>query len=116
VGFVCGSGVLVVGRKLVGMASNQQTRPGIGELAKDSASGRIGVVMGEIGGRVQCHAGRCRRAQRSGGAKRTSGREERQQPGRAVMRAVGRYAGVLFIICVSGSCGLVIGVALGLGQ
>jgi hypothetical protein len=53
VGFVCGSGVLVVGRKLVGMASNQQTRPGIGELAKDSASGRIGVVMGEIGGRVQ---------------------------------------------------------------
>ncbi|MFE9836016.1 hypothetical protein ACFYP4_12915 [Streptomyces sp. NPDC005551] len=35
------------------MASKQQTRPGIGELAKDSASGRIGVVMGEIGGRVQ---------------------------------------------------------------
>ncbi|MEU1035817.1 hypothetical protein ABZ402_45530 [Streptomyces mirabilis] len=35
------------------MASNQQTRPGIGELAKDSARGRIGVVMGEIGGRVQ---------------------------------------------------------------
>ncbi|MFD4144186.1 hypothetical protein [Streptomyces sp. NPDC058572] len=35
------------------MASNQQTRPGIGELAKDEASGRIGVVMGEIGGRVQ---------------------------------------------------------------
>ncbi|MFJ9739335.1 hypothetical protein [Streptomyces sp. NPDC101166] len=35
------------------MASNQQTRPGIGELAKDSASGRIGVVMGKIGGRVQ---------------------------------------------------------------
>ncbi len=32
------------------------------------------------------------------------------------MRAIGRYAGVLFIICVSGSCGLVIGVALGLGQ
>lgn len=32
------------------------------------------------------------------------------------MRAVGRYAGVLFIICVSGSCGLVIGVVLGLGQ
>jgi hypothetical protein len=38
---------------LVCMASNQQTRPDIGELAKDSASGRIGVVMGEIGGRVQ---------------------------------------------------------------
>ncbi len=32
------------------------------------------------------------------------------------MRAVGRYAGVLFIICISCSCGLVIGVALGLGQ
>lgn len=38
---------------LVCMASNQQTRPDIGELAKDSASGRIGVVMGEIGGHVQ---------------------------------------------------------------
>ncbi|MET7696322.1 hypothetical protein [Streptomyces sp. NPDC005485] len=38
---------------LLDMASNQQTRPGIGELAKDSARGRIGVVMGEIGGRVQ---------------------------------------------------------------
>ncbi|MGW7045558.1 hypothetical protein ACWGDT_23220 [Streptomyces avermitilis] len=35
------------------MASNQQTRPGIGELAKDSVRGRVGVVMGEIGGRVQ---------------------------------------------------------------
>ncbi|MGW5248503.1 hypothetical protein ACWEQN_32570 [Streptomyces sp. NPDC004129] len=35
------------------MASNQQTKPGIGELAKDSATGRIGVVMGEFGGRVQ---------------------------------------------------------------
>lgn len=32
------------------------------------------------------------------------------------MRAVGRYAGVLFIIVISGSCGLVIGVALALGQ
>lgn len=29
------------------------------------------------------------------------------------MRAIGRYAGVLFIICISGSCGLVIGMALG---
>lgn len=38
---------------LLCMASNQQTRPGIGELAKDSASGRIGVVMGDLGGRVQ---------------------------------------------------------------
>ncbi len=32
------------------------------------------------------------------------------------MRAIGRYAGVLFIIMISGSCGLVIGVALGIGQ
>jgi hypothetical protein len=35
------------------MASNQQTRPGIGELAKDTARDRIGVVMGALGGRVQ---------------------------------------------------------------
>ncbi|MEV1061841.1 hypothetical protein [Streptomyces sp. NPDC050263] len=38
---------------LVCMASNQQTRPAVGELAKDSATGRVGVVMGEVGGRVQ---------------------------------------------------------------
>ncbi|MFJ4981886.1 hypothetical protein ACIP6X_42440 [Streptomyces coeruleorubidus] len=38
---------------LLCMASNQQTRPGIGELAKDTARGRIGIVMGELGGRVQ---------------------------------------------------------------
>lgn len=38
---------------LLCMASNQQTRPDIGELAKDGARGRIGVVMGEIGGHVQ---------------------------------------------------------------
>ncbi|GGL98856.1 hypothetical protein GCM10010129_48200 [Streptomyces fumigatiscleroticus] len=38
---------------LVCMASNQQTRPGIGEPAEDRASGRIGVVMGKVGGRVQ---------------------------------------------------------------
>ncbi|MER7184223.1 hypothetical protein ABT404_32945 [Streptomyces hyaluromycini] len=38
---------------LVRMASNQQTKPGIGELAKDTASGRIGVVMGEVSARVQ---------------------------------------------------------------
>jgi len=38
---------------LLFMASNQQTRPGVGELAKDSGRGRIGVVMGELGGRVQ---------------------------------------------------------------
>jgi hypothetical protein len=35
------------------MASNQQTRPGIGDLAKDTATGRSGIVMGKIGGRVQ---------------------------------------------------------------
>lgn len=40
-------------RMLVRMASNQQTRPGIGELAKDTASGRIGVLMDEVGARVQ---------------------------------------------------------------
>lgn len=38
---------------LLCMASNQQTNPGIGDLAKDSASGRIGVVMDKVGGRVQ---------------------------------------------------------------
>lgn len=32
------------------------------------------------------------------------------------MRAVGRYAGVLFVIMISGSCGLVIGMALAMGQ
>ncbi len=32
------------------------------------------------------------------------------------MRAVGRYAGVLFIICLSGACGLVIGMAFGTDQ
>ncbi|MEV6167653.1 hypothetical protein AB0L99_05425 [Streptomyces sp. NPDC051954] len=46
---------------LLCMASNQKTRPGINELAKDSVRDRIGVVMGEIGGRVQMrpiHGGR----------------------------------------------------------
>ncbi|WP_405585882.1 hypothetical protein [Streptomyces sp. NBC_01092] len=38
---------------LLSMASNRHTRPGIGELAKDTARGRIGVVMGKLGGRVQ---------------------------------------------------------------
>ena len=52
-GFVGGSDVLMSGWILVRMASNQQTRPGIGELAKDSNRDRIGVVMGEVGGRVQ---------------------------------------------------------------
>lgn len=32
------------------------------------------------------------------------------------MRAIGRYAGVLFIVMASGSCGLVIGMALGISQ
>ncbi len=32
------------------------------------------------------------------------------------MRAIGRYAGVLFIVMISGSCGLVIGMALAIGQ
>jgi hypothetical protein len=32
------------------------------------------------------------------------------------MRAIGRYAGVLFIVMVSGSCGLVIGMALAIRQ
>ena len=32
------------------------------------------------------------------------------------MRTVGRYAGVLFIIMISGSCGLVIGMALAIDQ
>ncbi|MFG2195608.1 hypothetical protein [Streptomyces sp. NPDC048639] len=35
------------------MASNQQAGPGIGNLAKDTTNGRIGVVMAMIGGRVQ---------------------------------------------------------------
>lgn len=33
-----------------------------------------------------------------------------------MMRAIGRYAGVLFIVMISGSCGLVIGMALAVGQ
>lgn len=32
------------------------------------------------------------------------------------MRAIGRYAGVLFVIVISGSCGLVIGMAFGISQ
>lgn len=34
------------------MASNQQTRREVGELAKDTRSGQVGVVMGDIAGRV----------------------------------------------------------------
>ncbi len=32
------------------------------------------------------------------------------------MRVIGQYAGVLFIVMISGSCGLVIGMALAMGQ
>jgi len=32
------------------------------------------------------------------------------------MCAIGQYAGVLFIVMISGSCGLVIGMALGTSQ
>lgn len=32
------------------------------------------------------------------------------------MRTLSRYAGVLFVIMISGSCGLVIGMALAMGQ
>ncbi|CAM5227174.1 hypothetical protein SANTM175S_01113 [Streptomyces antimycoticus] len=32
------------------------------------------------------------------------------------MRAIAQYTGVLFIIVISGSCGLVIGMALGMSQ
>ncbi len=32
------------------------------------------------------------------------------------MRTIGRYAGVLLIVVVSVSCGLVIGMALAMGQ
>ncbi len=35
------------------MTNNQQTRPEIGEPAVDRATGRVGIVMGEVGGRVQ---------------------------------------------------------------
>ncbi|MGW8971593.1 hypothetical protein [Streptomyces platensis] len=35
------------------MASNQQSRPEIGDLAKDLQTGQTGVVMGKLGGRVQ---------------------------------------------------------------
>lgn len=32
------------------------------------------------------------------------------------MRVIGRYAGVLFIVMISGSCGLMIGMDLATGQ
>jgi hypothetical protein len=32
------------------------------------------------------------------------------------MRAIAQYAGVLLIVMISGSCGLVIGMALAMGQ
>lgn len=40
-------------RSFMVMASNQESRPGIGEVAKDLATGKIGFVMGEVGGKVQ---------------------------------------------------------------
>lgn len=36
----------------------------------------------------------------------------RRREATAMMRVIGRYAGVLFIIGVSASCGLVVGLAL----
>lgn len=35
------------------MGSHEEQRPAVGELAKDTAKDRIGIVMGRIGGRVQ---------------------------------------------------------------
>ncbi|MGW7358809.1 hypothetical protein ACWGI0_19775 [Streptomyces sp. NPDC054802] len=35
------------------MGSYEESRPRIGDLAKDKANGKIGIVMGELGGRVQ---------------------------------------------------------------
>ncbi len=32
------------------------------------------------------------------------------------MRAIGRYAGVLFVVIITGSCGPVIGMALAIGM
>ncbi|MFE9253999.1 hypothetical protein [Streptomyces sp. NPDC006879] len=45
--------VHVTARNFVVMASDQETRPGIGEVAKDLGTGKIGFVMGEVGGKVQ---------------------------------------------------------------
>ncbi len=33
-----------------------------------------------------------------------------------MIRTIGRYAGILFIVMISGSCGLVIGMALSMSQ
>ncbi len=33
-----------------------------------------------------------------------------------MIRAIARYAGVLFVVLISGSCGLVIGMTLAMGQ
>ncbi|MGW7434758.1 hypothetical protein [Streptomyces sp. NPDC054849] len=35
------------------MASDQGTKPEIGAVAKDLGTGKIGLVMGEVGGKVQ---------------------------------------------------------------
>lgn len=56
--FCQGSATLRVWGNLVGlhsvfrMASNQQTRAEVGALAKDTEAGLVGVVMGDVGGRV----------------------------------------------------------------
>lgn len=55
-------------------------------------------------------------ADSAGGTERPPCHQERQQPERSVMRAIGRYAGVLFITMISGSYGLVIGMALDISQ
>ncbi|MFE7544343.1 hypothetical protein [Streptomyces platensis] len=107
------------------MASNQQSRPEIGDLAKDLQTGQTGVVMGKLGGRVQMRplaGGREWDAKpddvippgRTRGAQRTQHCAQRQKSGGSVMRAISRFAGVLFIITISASCGLVIGMSLAL--
>ncbi|MFF3326897.1 hypothetical protein [Streptomyces sp. NPDC002889] len=35
------------------MGSDEEIEPGIGDLAKDAAKDRVGLVMGKVGGRVQ---------------------------------------------------------------
>ncbi len=42
----------------------------------------------------------------------TSTGTRRRREATAVMRVIGRYAGVLFIIGISASCGLVVGLTL----
>lgn len=63
-----------------------------------------------------CHAGQCEAADHAEGTERAPGHQRQQQSGQVVMRVIGRYAGVLFIIMISGSCGLVIGMTLAIDQ